>query len=141
VHGIHEYVAYVHDGLADTIHCFRREYDLVTSVSRNHPRGTERERGMGPGAQKRRLGWHGPAHRRRSKAYYKNGECYVPGIMITGRRSPERGSSLLRRPAAQYVVYVSISGVHPVLPLPAVWHPLLSITFVGYSTVLQFHRV
>lgn len=49
-------------------------YTIVICVFRNHPRRTERERGMGPGAQERRLGQRGSAYRSRSEAYYKDGK-------------------------------------------------------------------
>lgn len=106
------------------------KYDLwKTSVSRNHPRGTERERGMGPGAQERRLGRHGPAHRRRSEAHYKNGECSTfrrdnGNVVVASASASEFFLRLAILPlsrgrlAARYVISMSIS-VHPALSFSA----------------------
>jgi len=56
-------------------HSLATNTTLVSSVFRNHPRGTECKRGMGPGAQEWWFGRRGPRHRRWSEAHYKNGEC------------------------------------------------------------------
>lgn len=65
----------------------RHVYTIVICVFRNHPRGTERERSMGSGAQERRLGQRGPAHWRRSEAHYKDGKCDVVETCVRKERS------------------------------------------------------